>query len=84
MKTHELKILPKYFGDVAKGVKNFEIRRSDDRQFEVGDILILKEYERGAFTGREVTREIEYIYQGDGSYGLSPMFSILGMRGVKE
>ena len=83
MKTHELKILPKYFGDVADGAKNFEIRRND-RDFEVGDILILKEYWRGAYTGREVTREIEYIYQGDGSYGLSPEFSILGMRGVKE
>lgn len=76
---HELKILPKYFEDVSAGRKNFEIRRND-RDFKVGDVLVLKEYYRGKFTGKEVNRVVEYIYKGDGSYGLSEEFCILGLR----
>ena len=78
MKTHKLKILPEYFEDVAKGVKNFE-RRRNDRDFKVGDKIILKEYKEGAYTGRETTRVIEYILKG-GSYGLDPEYSILGTK----
>ncbi len=78
MKTHELKILPEYFEDVTKGTKNFELRRND-RDFAVGDKLILKEYEEDAYTGRETTRVIEYIFRG-GSYGLDPEYSILGTK----
>lgn len=77
--THELKILPQWFADVKSGKKNFEIRRND-RDFKVGDLLCLKEYEKGRYTGNEVIREIEYIYKGDGTYGLSADFCILGMK----
>ena len=77
--THELKILPQWFADVNSGKKNFEIRRND-RDFKVGDLLCLKEYEKGRYTGNEVIREIEYIYKGDGTYGLSADFCILGMK----
>ena len=65
--THELKILPKWFNDVAAGVKNFEVRRND-RPFAVGDKLLLKEWERGKYTGREIMKEIIYIYQGYGTF----------------
>lgn len=77
--THELKILPKWFEDVKSGKKNFEIRRAD-RDFKVGDTLVLKEYEKGRYTGREIERTIQYIYKGDGSYGLSEEFWILGLK----
>lgn len=77
--THELKIFPQWFADVNSGKKNFEIRRND-RDFKVGDLLCLKEYDRGRYTGNEVIREIEYIYKGDGTYGLSADFCILGMK----
>lgn len=76
--THELKILPKWFEDVQEGRKNFEIRRND-RDFKEGDYLLLKEWDRGEYTGREITRMIQYIYQGDGSYGLSDDYCILGI-----
>ena len=58
--THELKILPKYFDDVKNHVKNFELRRND-RDFKVGDMLILKEWSRGKYTGREYSTQIIYI-----------------------
>ena len=76
---HELKILPKWFEDVQNNEKNFEIRRAD-RDFKVGDCLLLKEYEKGKYTGREVIRKIEYIYKGDGTFGLSEGFWILGLK----
>jgi len=77
--THELKIIPKWFDDVKEGRKNFEIRRAD-RDFKVGDYLILREWNKGKFTKRFLIRQIEYIYQGDGSYGLSEEFCILGIK----
>lgn len=80
--THELKILPRWFEDVKSGKKNFEIRRSD-RNFKVGDTLLLKEYEHGGYTGREIKRTIQYIYKGDGAYGLSEEFCILGLKTMK-
>ena len=76
--THELKILPRWFEDVQSGRKNFEIRRND-RDFKIGDYLLLKEWERGKYTGREITRKIQYIYLGDGTYGLSDDYCILGL-----
>ena len=79
---HELKILPKWFKDVQSGKKNFEIRRND-RGYKVNDMLILKEYERGRYTGKEIVKKIEYIYQGDGTYGLSSEFCILGLKGIE-
>ena len=77
--THELKILPKWFEDVASGKKNFELRKND-RDFHVGDKLILREWERGNYTGNQLIRQIEYIYHGDGTYGLSEDHCILGLR----
>lgn len=81
--THFLKILPRWYQDVESGKKNFEIRRND-RPFEVGDVLVLQEYERGRYTGREIQKEIEYIYTGDGTYGLSEEFCILGIKDGKR
>lgn len=77
--THKLKILPKWFDDVLNERKKFEIRKND-RDFKVGDKLLLQEWERGKYTGREILKEIEYIYHGDGTYGLSEEYCILGLK----
>jgi ASC-1-like (ASCH) protein len=42
---HELKIYPKYFEDVILGKKTFEIRKND-RKYCVGDVLLLKEWDK--------------------------------------
>ena len=78
---HELKILPRWFEDVVTGNKQFEIRRND-RDFKVGDLLFLREYDRGKYTGRSCRVWVKYIYQGDGTFGLSSDFCILGIVGV--
>ena len=46
---HELKIKPQYYEDIKIGIKTFEIRKND-REFNLGDILILNEYDSGAGT----------------------------------
>lgn len=79
--VHELKILPKYFKDVATSRKNFELRYND-RNFKVGDILLLKEYENGTYTGREVKRKVKYILYGDGTLGLSKDYCILALKSL--
>ncbi|EAH0580331.1 DUF3850 domain-containing protein, partial [Listeria monocytogenes] len=59
-KTHELKILSEYFWDIAEGRKTFEIRKND-RNFQVGDYLILKEFKEEKHTGWKITVEVTYI-----------------------
>lgn len=59
--THELKILPEYFNAVRDGTKTFEIRKND-RNYHIGDTVILKEYTpQNGFTGEVVVRKITYI-----------------------
>lgn len=68
---HELKIRPEYFVKVMSGEKTFEIRK-DDRDYEVGDYILLKEFENGEYTGNESTYiEISYILRGCPEYGLA-------------
>lgn len=65
MKTHILKVLPEYFQALVhpdpKQRKTVEIRK-DDRGFQVGDRLVLREYnpEKG-YTGEEVSMWITHI-----------------------
>lgn len=77
---HELKTWQSYFHALEDGTKNFEIRR-DDRGFRVGDILRLREteYGSGAYTGREVRREITYILRREEDLGLMDGFAILSL-----
>ncbi|PKR82359.1 DUF3850 domain-containing protein [Heyndrickxia camelliae] len=78
-KTHKLKILPKYFEPVSKGLKNFEIRRND-RGYEIGDLLILQECfidpEGPTYTGRVLEKRI--IYMTD--YEQKENFVVLGIK----
>lgn len=77
--THELKILPEYFEAVATYKKTFEIRKND-RNFNVGDKLILKEWYHGRYTGREVERWVSYIYHGDGTFGLPDGYCVMAVK----
>ena len=62
---HELKPRREFFDYVRFGIKKFEIRK-DDRGFNVGDTLVLKEIdEAGNETGRYLLRKVVYIYRGE-------------------
>ena len=59
-KVHHLKIIPEYSDAIRRGAKTFEIRKND-RGYEVGDELILKEYENESFTGNLLKAVVTYI-----------------------
>ena len=42
--THDLKIWPEHYDAIKRGDKTFEIRHTFDRNFKVGDTLILREW----------------------------------------
>jgi ASC-1-like (ASCH) protein len=73
---HELKILPAYFDAVYDGRKKFEVR-FNDRGYQVGDTLILREYEKGHYTGRSVEKKITYVLEN--SFGMEPHYCILSI-----
>lgn len=52
---HELKTIQPFYKQVANGNKMFELRKND-RNFQIGDTLILMEYDpsTGWYTGRNV------------------------------
>ena len=77
--THKLKILSEYYYDVHIGLKPFELRK-DDRGFEVGDTLILEEYDSNLkdYTGRKTTKKITYILSG-GQFGLVEGYVIMAI-----
>lgn len=75
--VHDLKILPEYFGAVLEGRKNFELRK-DDRNFKVGDNIVLNEFDGEHLTGRSLLRNIKYILRDCPQYGLKKGYCILG------
>lgn len=78
---HELKTWPEYFESVLKGEKTFEYR-VDDRGFNVGDILTLKEWnpDTKQYTGRTLIKEVTYILRGSEIISLPEKYSILSIR----
>lgn len=82
MQEHHLKTHPEVFRAVVSGLKTFELRRND-RGFEIGDLLILDEWdptieepygpgEGGAYkgyTGAHFAVYVRYILPG-GQFGL--------------
>lgn len=79
-KTHELKTWPEYFKAVWDGKKTFELRKND-RDFNVGDDLMLIEYcpKKLVNTGSFLAVKITYILQG-GNFGLEDGYVILGFN----
>lgn len=84
-KAHELKCWPEYFEQMVSGAKRFDVR-FDDRGFEVGDTLELREFvpEREArftewspYTGRILFCTVGYILRDFA--GLQPGYVVLGL-----
>ena len=75
--VHELKIAPEYFKKVLSKEKSFELRYND-RNYKVGDILKLKEYDNGQYTDRETSVKIIYILQD--FEGLKNNYAILAIK----
>jgi hypothetical protein len=78
MKTHYLKCWPEYFKSLAYGDKKFELRK-DDRDFQIGDTLIIKEW-NGEFTGNELKFYVSYILRDAVNLGLMEGYCILSLK----
>lgn len=72
MSEHRLKCWPYFFNQIVAGEKTHELRRTD-RDFSVGDRLVLEEYEpvNGAYTGRTATVEVTCITSSEQACALS-------------
>jgi hypothetical protein len=78
-RAHELKVWPQFFDALLSGEKTFEARRND-RDFRVGDSLLLREWsELNGYSGRELTRQISYVLVGQGLFGVEQGYAVLAL-----
>lgn len=76
---HTLKIQSRYFKDVVSGLKTFEIRKND-RDYKVGDILVLEERLCGRFTDEQIKVKVTYITD----YAQQDGYVVMGIELYKE
>ncbi|WP_413641489.1 DUF3850 domain-containing protein [Mycobacterium sp. RTGN5] len=87
-RTHELKSWSEFFRPIVSGERAHELRRND-RDYRVGDRLILREYdpEAGTYSGEYCEVVVTSITSRDvpcavSDQGLNPDFCILSVRVV--
>jgi hypothetical protein len=80
---HILKTWPEFFQAITNGQKNFEIRKND-RGFQSGDRVILKEWdpESMEYTGREMVFKIGFIVYGE--WGLKSDYCTFALLPIEE
>lgn len=79
---HELKCDPYWFSKVMHCRKNFEIRKHD-RDFQEGDRIILREYDRGTnryVEDHSLTFVISLVMTSVDHEGIAPGFCALGLQ----
>jgi hypothetical protein len=89
--THELKCCTAFFTEIAEGRKRHDLRRATDRDFHVGDRLVLREYDpaRECYTGRVQTVVVTYVTSADlpcalSEEALNPDFCILSIARLAD
>lgn len=87
--VHDLKVWPDYFDDVESGKKPFEVRLNN-RDFQIGDILLLREWSYigdgsmdGKYSGRETRKIITYVLAGAERFGVQDKFVVLGIAALR-
>jgi len=86
MTIHRVKSWAHFFDSIAAGIKTHELR-DNDRNYQVGDTMILERYDNieGKYTGEECYVEITYITNRErpcafsGSV-LDPRYCILSIK----
>lgn len=78
-KVHALKVDPDMFELAFEGVKRYEVRKMD-RDFRVGDLLKLCEYDRvsGEYSGRMMMARVDVITPPN-AYGLPDGLCVMGI-----
>ena len=77
---HELKCWPESFVAIVTGIKTAEWRK-DDRFYQPGDWLTLKEYHptRAGYTGNAVTARVYHVQRGP-EFGIPAGYAMLSIR----
>lgn len=73
---HSIKVKPPYYSAIIEGKKNFELRK-DDRNYQVGDVLYLCEFDGENYTGKQCIRRVTYKLSD--FVGLASGYCILGL-----
>lgn len=83
-KTHHLKTWTRYYYAIVNGTKTFELRKND-RNYQVGDTLVLQEYDENEneYTGRECSVVVTYVLLQATHFGLMDGFCIMGFEKEK-
>lgn len=85
MKEHDIKVWPPYYAAIEADEKLFEVRKND-RDYQVGDVLRMREYAPGPdeYTGKQMRRKILYMISGDEplgfAFGLRPGFVCMSIE----
>jgi hypothetical protein len=84
MTEHELKAWPEHYAAIDSGVKTCELR-VNDRPYQVGDVLLLREWEPGfqgalsfGYTGKQLRVRVTHILSG-GPW-LAPSYIAMSIR----
>lgn len=77
--THQLKTVQPFFDAVRDGKKTAELRK-DDRGFQIGDVLVLREYDAKLrrYSGASVTVVVTHVLRD--FEGLAPWWVMLSFR----
>jgi hypothetical protein len=70
---HKVKSWPQFFEATLSGAKTHEVRRSTDRDYPVGDTLLMQEYDptTETYSGRELVVRITYMTSAEAPCALS-------------
>lgn len=81
MKEHELKIDLEYYNLIKAGIKKYEIRKND-RNFEVGDFLFLRVFDRKTkiYFTKYTPLNVEITHILDDFIGLKNDYVILSFK----
>ena len=78
-----IKTLPRFFREVAEGRKRFEWRKND-RNYKVGDYLILREYyvDSDKYSGRNIVATVSYIL--DSGFDLPDGYCVMSIKVISK
>ena len=81
-RRHNLKCWPAFFQAIRDGDKTFEVREND-RGFQRGDVLVLREFDpnrnfgSGGYTGNDEWRLVTYVLSGFD--GIAEGYVVMGL-----
>jgi ASC-1-like (ASCH) protein len=89
--THDLKCFSEYYSAIKNRVKKFELR-FNDRNYKVGDTLILREFDPidERFTGEQLSVVVLYVFYitdlitNSNDWVILSMSEPLGLSGVQN